>query len=141
MKRYKEAIKIDKDGNESVVTISYKIRSYSARFMAASLSNLVDNLTAGIHKVKRNDRDYILEYGSVINNSIKYKCTSCNKDSSSKIHEESKNRFKNVFQFSNNDINKFILLLKKEFTLMSIWMNRKILMIHHCMKKKTFIVT
>ena len=126
MKGYKEDIKIDKDGNESVVIISYKIRSYRARFMAASLSNLVDNLTAGIHKVKRNDCDYVLEYGSVIDNSIKYKCTSCNK---------------NVFQFSNNDINKFILLLKKEFTLMSIWMNRKILMIHHCMKKKTFIVT
>ena len=67
--------------------------------------------------------------------------TICNKDYSSKIHEESKNRFKNVFKFSNNDVNKFILLLKKEFTLMSIWMNGKTLMIHHCMKKKTFIVT
>ena len=113
MKGYKEDIKIDKDGNESVVIISYKIRSYSARFMAASLSNLVDNLTAGIHKVKRNDCDYVLEYGSVIDNSIKYKCTSCNKDYSSKIHEESKKRFKNVFKFSNNDVNKFILLVKK----------------------------
>ena len=36
---------IDRDGNESVVTISYKIKFIdSARFMASSISNLVDNL-------------------------------------------------------------------------------------------------
>ena len=99
MKSYKEAIKIDKDGKESAVTISYKIRFYSARFMAASLSNLVDNLTAGIHKVKGNDCDYILEYGSVINNSIKYKCTSCNKDSSSKFMKNRKTDLKTYLSF------------------------------------------
>ena len=42
----KEVLKIDKDGNESVATISYKIRFIdSARFTTTSLSNLVDNLT------------------------------------------------------------------------------------------------
>ena len=45
--------KRDKDGNESVVTISYKIKFInSERFMATSLSNLVDNLTEGIHNIK-----------------------------------------------------------------------------------------
>ena len=45
----KEVMKIDKDDNESVVTISYKIKFTDiARFMATSLSNLVDNLTEGI---------------------------------------------------------------------------------------------
>ena len=44
---------------------------------------------------------------------IKYKCLSCNKDYSSKIDEELKKRFKNTFKFSNSDINKFILLLRK----------------------------
>ena len=38
---------------------------------------------------------------------------SCNKEYSNKIYEESQNRFKNTFKFSNNNINKFILLLKK----------------------------
>ena len=39
----KEVTKIDKYGNESVVTISYNIKFIdSERFMATSLSNLVD---------------------------------------------------------------------------------------------------
>ena len=40
----KEVTNINKDGNESVVTISYKINFIdSARFMRTSLSNLVDS--------------------------------------------------------------------------------------------------
>ena len=50
---------MDKDGNEIVVTISYKIKFInSARFMATSLSNLVDNLTVPIHKIKCKDREF-----------------------------------------------------------------------------------
>ena len=45
---------------------------------------------------------------------MKYKCLSSNKSYSNKIDEESKKRFKNTFKFTNNDINKFILLLRKE---------------------------
>ena len=75
--------------------------------------NLVDNLTKGIEKIKCKDCDCFLKYGSVKDNLIKYKCLSCNKDYSNKIDEELKKRFKNTFKFSNNDINKFILLLRK----------------------------
>ena len=39
----------DKDGNESVVTISYKKIIDSATFMASSLSNIVDDLAEGIN--------------------------------------------------------------------------------------------
>ena len=47
----KEITKIDKDGNESVVTISYKIKFIdSARFSPTSLSNHADNLAEIIHK-------------------------------------------------------------------------------------------
>ena len=42
---------------------------------------------------------------------IKYKCSV--KDYSNKLDEISKNKFKNTFKFSNNGINKFILLLRK----------------------------
>ena len=54
-----------------------------------------------------------LEYESVKENLIKYKCLSFNKDYSNKIDEELKKRFKNTFTFSNKDINKYILLLRK----------------------------
>ena len=48
--------KIDKDGNESVATVSCKIKCIdSARFKSSSLSNLIDNLAERIHKVKYKD--------------------------------------------------------------------------------------
>ena len=66
----KEVTEIDKDGNESVVTISYKKKIVNcARFMATSLSNLADNLTEGIHKIICKD---FLECESVKDNLIKY---------------------------------------------------------------------
>ena len=110
----KEVTKVDEDGNESVVTTSYKIKFIdSARFMATSLSNLVDNFAKGIHKIKCKDFDCFLEYELVKDNMIKYKCLSCNKDYSNKLDEKLKKRFKYAFKFSDNDINKFILLLRK----------------------------
>ena len=46
-------IKTDKDGNESVLTMSHKIKFIdSLRFMAILLSNLVVNLAEGISKLK-----------------------------------------------------------------------------------------
>ena len=112
----KEVTKTDKDGNESVVNISYKIKFInSARFMTTSLSNLVDNLAEGIHKIKCKDCDCFLEYESVKDNLIKCKFLCCNKNYSNKIGEELKKRFKNTFKFYNNDIIKFILLLRKGF--------------------------
>ena len=68
-----EITKIDKDGNESVVNISYKIKFIdSARFMASSLSNLVDNFTEKNHKITCKGCDCFLEYESVKDNLTKY---------------------------------------------------------------------
>ena len=106
--------KIDKKGNETVETVSYKMKFIdSIRFMERSLSNLVDNLTEGIYKIKYKDCNCFLEYESVKDNSMKYKCSSCNKNYSSNFDEELKKKFKNTFKFSNNYINKFILLFRK----------------------------
>ena len=49
----KRSDKTDKDGNESVLTMSHKIKFIdSLRFMAILLSNLVVNLAEGISKLK-----------------------------------------------------------------------------------------
>ena len=83
--------------------------------MAASLSNIVDNLKKGIHQIKYKDVIFIyfFEYESVKYNLIKYKCLYWNKHYSKNIEEELIKTFKNTFDFSNNDINKFLYLLRK----------------------------
>ena len=82
--------------------------------MASSLSNLFDNFTEGIHKIKCKDCGFFLEYEGVKDSLIKYKCLFCNKDYSNKLDEKLKKQFKNTFKFSDNDINnKFILWLRK----------------------------
>ena len=60
----------------------------NARFITTSLSNLVDNLTEEIYKIKCEYSDGFLQYESVKDNLIKYKCLSCNKDYLNKINEE-----------------------------------------------------
>ena len=58
----KEVKNIDKDGNETVVTISYKIKPIdSTKFMVSSLPNLVDNVAEGVHKIKSKNCDCFLE--------------------------------------------------------------------------------
>ena len=92
--------------------------------MATSLINLVVNLTVGINKIKCNDIDCFLEFESVRKNSEIYKCLTCNKNYWETIDKEPKNRFKNKFRVSNNDIGKFILLLRKSiypYEYMSDW--------------------
>ena len=109
-----EVTKNDKDGSESIATLSYKLRFISkARFMESSLSNLIDNLAEGFHKIKCKDFDYFLEYEIVKKNLIKYKCLPCNIDYSNKFDKKSKKRFYDIFKFSNKGINTFSLLLIK----------------------------
>ena len=80
--------------------------------MATSSSNLVDNLTEGIHKIKCKDCGCFFEYESVKDTSIKNKCLSCGKDYWNRFDEKLQKRFENTFKFSNND-NKFYFLLRK----------------------------
>ena len=94
----KEVIKIDKDGNKTVEIISYKIKFIdSMRFMATSLTKLVDNLSDGIHKIKCKDCGCSLKYESVKSNLTKHQCLSCNKNCPEKLNEELKKKFKNTF--------------------------------------------
>ena len=58
------------------------------RFMATSLSKLVHKLTEEVHKMKCKDYGCFLEYESIKDNLIQYKCLSCNKDYSNKLEEK-----------------------------------------------------
>ena len=84
--------------------------------MASSLSNFINHLAEGIHKIKckyRHDNEKCETCG------IKYvDCECCleycfNKNYQKKIDENFKKQFVNSCNFSNHDINKFILLLRK----------------------------
>ena len=56
------------------------------------------------------------EYTNFKDNLIKHKCLCCSKNYQN-FDENLKKKFLNKFKFSNHDINKFILLLRKVFTL------------------------
>ena len=136
----KDFIKMNKDGNKNVETISYKIKFIdSARFMESSLSNLVDNLTARIQKIKCKDCGCFLEYKRVQGNLQIHKSLFCNKCYLKKLNGGLKKKFKNTFKFSNNDVNEFILLLKKVFILMNSWIIGKTLMKQHYLKKRSIL--
>ena len=94
--------------------------------MTSSSSNLVNNLSERIHKIKckygHNDKkcetsyklfDCFLEYMNFKDDLIEYKCLCCNKNYQQKFDEKLKERFFNTYKFSNHDNNKFILLLWK----------------------------
>ena len=95
--------------------------------MACSLSNLVNNLAEGFHKIKcKNEHDNNakrLELHTKIataflntpndrDNLIEYKCVCSNKNYQ-KEFDENLNRFLIHTNLCNHDINKFILLLQK----------------------------
>ena len=98
--------------------------------MASSLSNLVNNLSEGIHRIKcksgHDDKqcetcgikykycNCFLEYTNLKDDLIEYKCLCCNKYYQHKFDEKLKEQFFNTHKFSNQDSNKFTLLLRKD---------------------------
>ena len=97
--------------------------------MAGSLSNLVNNLPEGIHRIKskfwHNDKkcatcrikckycDCCFEYTSFKDDLIEYKCLMCNKNCKRKFGEKLKEQYFNTNKFFNNDTIKLILLFRK----------------------------
>ena len=92
----KEVARIDKNWKEITKNISYILQFIdSARFLASSLSNLVNNLSEGIHRIKckfgpeekkcetcgikYKYYDCFLEYTNFKDDLIGCKCLVCNK--------------------------------------------------------------
>ena len=110
--------------------ISYTLQFIdSAKFVASSLSNLVNNLSEGNQRIKCKYRyddkkcetcgikckyyNYVLEYTNFKDDLIEYKCLCCNKNYQHKFDEKLKERFLNTYKFSNHNNNTFISLLQK----------------------------
>ena len=106
--------KKDKNGNDKIIKISYKIKFIdSYRFMSTSLSNFVDNLSEGLHNDECKDCKSYLDYVTIKDNQIIFRCFSCKKNYEKGFNKELIQRFANIYEFYNGDLNKFILLLRK----------------------------
>ena len=107
--------------------------------MSSSLSNLVDNLSEGLHCDKCIGCKYCREYMSVKDDQLIFRCFECKTNYKKDFNRELLKKFANIFEFCNEGINKFALLLKKVLIIMNIWIVGKDLMKHHCLIKKLFI--
>ena len=96
--------------------ISYICKKFvdSCRFMSSSLSKLVDNLSEGIHNNKCFDCKSNLDYVRITKNKkLLLKCFNCNIYYKKKFNNDLIKKFKNTYSFCNNDLYKFVLLLRK----------------------------
>ena len=137
------SVPIKKTIDNKDLEITYKIKFIdSYRFMSSSLSKLVDNLSEGIHNNKCFDCESNLDYiKNKKNEKLLLKCFNCNIYYKKKFNKDLMKKFKNTYSFCNNDLNKFILLLRKgvyPYEYMDSW---KDLMRHHYQAKRNFIAT
>ena len=115
----------------------------SGRFIASSLSNFVNNLSEGIHRIKckfgHDDKKYetwevkykhcncFLEYTNL--------CFCCNKSYQRKFDKKLKERFFKTYKFLTTTIISFFYYCKRVFILMNIWMIEKRSIKNHYLKK------
>ena len=81
--------------------------------MSSSLSSLVDNLSEGLHIDKCTDGKSCLDYMITKDDQLIFRCYECKKNYKNDFNKELIKRFANIYEFCNDDINKFILLLWK----------------------------
>ena len=74
----------------------------------------MDNLSEGIHNDGKcaNCSSY-LKYISIKNGKLLFECFDCKKRYSRKFSKKLAKKLKNTYRFSNEDIDKFMLLLRK----------------------------
>ena len=81
--------------------------------MSTSFSKLIDNLWEGLHNNNCKDCMSYLHYMTTIDEQLIFRCFSYKKNYEKKINKDLIQRFANIYEFCNGDLNKFILLLGK----------------------------
>ena len=83
--------------------------------MATSLSKLVDNSTEDIHGYIQDIHDCKsdLSYMKVMDETLIFRCFNCKKKYEKEINKQLIERFASTYKFCNNDLNKFVMLLRK----------------------------
>ena len=81
--------------------------------MSSSLSNLVDNLSEGLHRDKCTNCKSCLDYMITKDGKLIFRCFECKKNYKKDFNNELIKRFANIYGFCDKGINKFILLLRK----------------------------
>ena len=108
------SVPIKKRIDNKNIDITYKIKFIDGfRFMAAPLSKLVDNLTDKIHNDKCIKCKSNLCFVRAMNEKLIFKCIDCEKEYEKELNKELVERFANTYTFCDNDLNKFIMLLRK----------------------------
>ena len=108
------SVPIKKKIENKDLEITYKIKFIdSYRFISSSLSKLVDNLSERIHNNKCANCESCLDYVKTKNENLILKCFNCKTYYEQDFNKELIKKFKNTYSFCNNDISKFVLLLRK----------------------------
>ena len=86
--------------------------------MSTSLPKLIDNLSEGLHNDECKDCKSCLDYVTIKDNQgsstqLIFRRFSCKKSYEKDFNKEFIQRFANIYEFCNRDLNKFILLLRK----------------------------
>ena len=113
----KKITKKDEEGNKKIVNTPYRLKFINSyRFMAASLSELVDNLSNGFLNNDNNKCKNCksgLYYMTAKDDILIFRCLKCKKNYKIDFDKEMSNKFSSVYDFCKGDINKFVLLLRK----------------------------
>ena len=108
------SVPIKKRIDNKNIDITYKIKFIdSFRFMATSLSKLVDNLTDNIHNDKCIKCKSNICLVNAVNEKLIFKCIDCEKEYEKVFNKELVERFANTYKFCENDLNKLLILLRK----------------------------
>ena len=81
--------------------------------MSTLLSKLVDNLSEGLHNNRCVNCKSCLDYMKTKDEKLIFRCFSCKKNYEKDFNKELIERFANMYEFCNGNLNKFILLLRK----------------------------